>query len=70
MIQPFLFIFNKMIRIGSLPDVKNCNRMLRIFRDRDLVTKAREVYKMMDECGVMPTIVTYNTLLDAYCKKG
>ncbi|CAA2973060.1 Hypothetical predicted protein [Olea europaea subsp. europaea] len=58
--------------VGSrfLPDVKNCNRTLRILRDRNLVGKAREVYGMMGDIGIEPTIVTYNTMLDLFCKKG
>ncbi|KAK9276291.1 hypothetical protein L1049_005822 [Liquidambar formosana] len=70
MIQQCLSTFDKMIRNGLLPDVKNCNRILRILRDKDLVGKAREVYKKMGEFGIKPTIVTYNTLLDLYCKEG
>ncbi|KAL0372665.1 UNVERIFIED_CONTAM: hypothetical protein Scaly_0948100 [Sesamum calycinum] len=59
-----------MVRNGFLPDVKNCNRILRLLRDRDLVGKAREVYEMMGPFGIKPTIVTYNTMLDSFCKEG
>ena len=43
MIEQCLLVFDKMIANGLLLDVKNCNRILRILRDRNLVTKAREV---------------------------
>ena len=32
--------------------MKNCNRILTILRDRNLVTKARQVYRMMGESGI------------------
>lgn len=70
MIEQCLLVFDKMMRNGFLPDVKNCNRILRMLRDRHFVAKAREVYRMMGENGIKPTIVTYNTLLDSYCKEG
>ncbi|XP_022881042.1 pentatricopeptide repeat-containing protein At1g22960, mitochondrial-like [Olea europaea var. sylvestris] len=64
-----LIVFHKMVGSRFLPDVKNCNRTLRILRDRNLVGKAREVYGMMGDIGIEPTIVTYNTMLDLFCKK-
>ncbi|CAI9785410.1 unnamed protein product [Fraxinus pennsylvanica] len=65
-----LVVFDKMVRSRFLPDVKNCNRILRILRDRNLVGNAREVYGMMGDIGIKSTIVTYNTMLDLFCKKG
>uniref|UniRef100_A0A0V0IVU4 Putative pentatricopeptide repeat-containing protein, mitochondrial-like n=1 Tax=Solanum chacoense TaxID=4108 RepID=A0A0V0IVU4_SOLCH len=65
-----LLVFEKMLRNEMLPDVKNCNRILRNLRDRNLVAKAREVYKMMGEFGIMSTIITYNTMLDLFCREG
>ena len=49
MIGQCLLVFDKMIANGLLSDVKNCNKILRILRDRNLVTKAREVYRMIGE---------------------
>ncbi|KAF8394005.1 hypothetical protein HHK36_020207 [Tetracentron sinense] len=70
MIELCLSTFGKMVHNGFSPDVKNCNRILRVLRDRNLVTKGREFYEAMGEFGIGPTIVTYNTLLDSFCKEG
>ncbi|KAF5948161.1 hypothetical protein HYC85_014118 [Camellia sinensis] len=70
MVEQCLLIFDKMVRNGFLPDVKNCNRILRMLRDKDLVGKTREVYQLMGMFGIKPSILTYNTLLDSFCKDG
>lgn len=70
LVEECLSIFDKMIQNGLLPDVNNCNRVLRILRDKHLATKAKQVYRMMGEAGIKPTIVTYNIMLDSFCKQG
>ncbi|CAN4124891.1 unnamed protein product [Withania somnifera] len=65
-----LLVFEKMLRNEMFPDVKNCNRILRTLRDRNLVSKGREVYRMMGDFGAKCSIVTYNTMLDSFCREG
>ncbi|CAN0878213.1 Pentatricopeptide repeat-containing protein At1g22960, mitochondrial [Linum grandiflorum] len=59
-----LLVFRKMIRNGMLPDVKNCNKILKVLRDKKEEVEAMQVYRMMGEFGVKPTTITYNTMLD------
>ena len=48
LLEKCLLVFYKMVSKGLLPDVKNCNRVLRLLRDRDNnIDVAREVYNVM-----------------------
>ncbi|THU51912.1 hypothetical protein C4D60_Mb06t36070 [Musa balbisiana] len=70
MVELAVSTFYKMVAHGFLPDVKNCNRILRILRDTAQWTEVRAIYKQMIKVGVQPTIVTFNTMLDSFCKEG
>lgn len=70
MVEQCLWVFNKMVESKFLPDVKNCNRLLKMLRDKKLVHKRKQVYSMMNVYHIEPNIITYNTLLDSYCKEG
>ncbi|KAL5726876.1 hypothetical protein ACHQM5_000124 [Ranunculus cassubicifolius] len=70
MVELCLSTFNRMIEKGLSPDVRNCNRILTVLRDRDLGRKAREIYTVMSTSGIQATVVTYNILLDSFCKEG
>ncbi|XP_065045617.1 pentatricopeptide repeat-containing protein At1g22960, mitochondrial isoform X4 [Musa acuminata AAA Group] len=70
MVELAVSTFYKMVAHGFLPDVKNCNRILRILRDTAQWTEVRAIYKHMIKVGVQPTIVTFNTILDSFCKEG
>lgn len=70
MVELALSTFYKMGRNVFVPDVKNCNRVIRVLRDGDLLVTEREVYAAMGEFGIRPTVVTFNTMLDSYCKEG
>ncbi|XVF49387.1 hypothetical protein PTKIN_Ptkin04bG0007500 [Pterospermum kingtungense] len=71
MVDQCFWIFSKMLRNELLPDVKNCNRILSILRkDKSLVAKFMQVYRLMQEFGINPSVVTYNTMLDFLCKEG
>jgi hypothetical protein len=65
-LEKCLWIFYKMIYNGLLPDVENCNRILKLLRDRGMMNGTKEFYSVMVVCGVRPTIVTYNTMLDSF----
>ncbi|KAG6489183.1 hypothetical protein ZIOFF_050443 [Zingiber officinale] len=62
--------FYKMVARGFIPDVKNCNRILRNLRGTRQWSQVRAVYKEMVNSGIQLTIVTYNTMLDSFCKEG
>ncbi|KAL6193336.1 hypothetical protein ACLB2K_034420 [Fragaria x ananassa] len=70
LLEQCLSIFDDMIRNGVVPDVINCNRIVRMLRDKGMGGRAKQVYRMMCEAGIKPTIVTYNTMLDLFCKQG
>ncbi|CAD6258224.1 unnamed protein product [Miscanthus lutarioriparius] len=55
---------------GVAPDVRDCNRVLRVLRDAARWDDVRAVYGEMLQLGIEPTIVTYNTLLDSFLKEG
>ncbi|KAJ0753784.1 putative tetratricopeptide-like helical domain superfamily [Helianthus annuus] len=55
---------------AMLSGMKNCNRILKMLRGMKLVRRRNQVYSMMNEYGIKPNIITYNTLLDSYCKEG
>lgn len=69
-VERCLLVFDKMVKNGFLPDAKNCNRILRVLRDRDLHGKAIELYELMGQFGIEPTIVTYNTMMDIFFRHG
>ncbi|KAH6822468.1 origin recognition complex subunit 4 [Perilla frutescens var. hirtella] len=69
-VERCLWVFDSMVKNGFLPDVKNCNRILRVLRDRDSDGKAIEFYELMGQFGIKPSIVTYNTMLDVFCRHG
>ncbi|KAF9601522.1 hypothetical protein IFM89_020317 [Coptis chinensis] len=63
-----------MVRKGLLPDVRNCNRILRMLQDKNLVRQARErqlddakdlIEKMLESCLVI-LAYTYNPLTCGY----
>ena len=70
MIEKYLWVFEKMIQSRLVPNLKNCNRILRILRDKNLLNKAKEVYRIMGQLRIKLTIVSYNTMLDSFCKEG
>ncbi|KAL0910455.1 hypothetical protein M5K25_021440 [Dendrobium thyrsiflorum] len=70
MVERAMSTFRKMMDNGFLPEIKNCNRILRVLRDGNMWSDVRAVYQEMVKAGVQPTIVTYNTILDCYCKEG
>ncbi|KAL0408914.1 UNVERIFIED_CONTAM: Pentatricopeptide repeat-containing protein, mitochondrial [Sesamum radiatum] len=67
-VERCLWVFDKMVRNGFLPDVKNCNRILRLLRDRDLVG-AGPITGDAEE-GLPSNDVTFNVLINGLSKKG
>ncbi|KAK3119762.1 hypothetical protein QOZ80_9AG0674850 [Eleusine coracana subsp. coracana] len=65
-----LSAFREMARHGVAPDVKDCNRVLRVLRDDERWDDVRAVHTEMLQLRVEPSIATYNTLLDSYLKEG
>ncbi|KAJ8484921.1 hypothetical protein OPV22_017406 [Ensete ventricosum] len=78
MVEHAVSTFHKMVAHGFLPDVKNCNRILRILRDTDQWTeegKAEEALKILGEmedrdAGCLPNDITYNVIINGLSKKG
>ncbi|KAG2623031.1 hypothetical protein PVAP13_3KG030300, partial [Panicum virgatum] len=60
----------EMARHGVAPDVKDCNRVLRVLRDAARWDDICAVHVEMLQLGIEPSIVTYNTLLDSFLKEG
>nr|CAB3459400.1 unnamed protein product [Digitaria exilis] len=65
-----LSAFREMTRHGVAPDVKDCNRVLRVLRDAARWDDICVVHAEMLQLGIEPSIVTYNTLLDSFLKEG
>jgi hypothetical protein len=53
-----LSAFREMARHGVAPDVKDCNRVLRVLRDTKRWDDVRAVHAEMLQVGVQPSIVT------------
>ena len=65
-------VFERVIQNGLMPNVKNCNRVLRILRDKESGKQAKDVYKMIGNSGIKPTVdlareINFVTLSNNFC---
>ncbi|KAF4352083.1 hypothetical protein G4B88_002190 [Cannabis sativa] len=63
-------IFKDMIKLGVSPNVNTFNILMRGYCFENKFKDAFELLSKMSEFNCLPDNVSYNTLLDALCKKG
>jgi pentatricopeptide repeat protein len=63
-------LFNLMIAEGILPNQNVFNTLINAYAKRGLVTEAMNILKEMTQQGVKPDMVSYSTVIGAFCRMG